>query len=131
MKIDAPAQIERIGGTNAAMLFPRRTSPSVVGVASNGSRLFSIFSPTTLYAAIEDGSMAAKTTKKKVSESRPSGRVEEFPAATWFWMMLEKLTVRRRGTMTMYAKMLLFLLSTLSSFAAIVNAVSGFILAAP
>ena len=42
-------------GTKAAKLLPSNNSPSVVGVANKGSRLFSIFSPTKLYEAIIDG----------------------------------------------------------------------------
>ena len=63
MKIDAPTHVDRIGGMNAAMPFPRRISPSVVGVASSGSNVFSTFSPTMLYAAIVLGRTVAKITK--------------------------------------------------------------------
>ena len=54
-----------MGGKNAAMLFPSNISPSVVGVAKSGSRLFSTFSPTMLYEAIAVGRTAEEITKKK------------------------------------------------------------------
>ena len=47
----------------AAKLLPSNNSPSVVGVAKNGSRLFSIFSPTKLYEAIIEGRIAGIRTR--------------------------------------------------------------------
>jgi hypothetical protein len=57
MKTDNPDHDAKAGGMNAAMLFPRRIFPSVVGVARSGSRLFSTFSPTMAYEAIALGSV--------------------------------------------------------------------------
>ena len=71
MKIDAPVNVDIMGGMKAAMLFPRRISPVVVGVASNGSNVFSIFSPTMLYAAIVLGRNVAKITNMKIIDSKP------------------------------------------------------------
>ena len=48
MKTADPPKIATKGGRNAAIPFPSRISPSVVGVARSGSRLFSTFSPTML-----------------------------------------------------------------------------------
>ena len=65
MKIDTPAHVESKGGKNAAMLFPRRISPSVVGVASKGSNVFSyLFAHYTVGCNSYYGRAAAKTTYK-------------------------------------------------------------------
>jgi hypothetical protein len=63
-----------MAGRKAAMLFPSRISPSVVGAARRGSRLFSTFSPTMLYEAIGVGMIAGMMTKKKVNEFNSPGR---------------------------------------------------------
>ena len=48
MNSAAPASMAAMGKAVAASPFPNRISPSVVGVARRGSRLFSTFSPTML-----------------------------------------------------------------------------------
>jgi len=55
----AAMQVTPIHGMKAAKLLPSNNSPSVVGVANRGSRLFSTFSPTKLYEAMIEGKIAA------------------------------------------------------------------------
>lgn len=61
--IAAPINVTAMHGIKAAKLLPSNNSPSVVGVASSGSRLFSIFSPTKLYDAIIEGNTEGIRTK--------------------------------------------------------------------
>src|SRR5271157_6321586 len=49
MKITVPAYAAAREGITQAKILPSNNSPSVVGVASNGSNVFSTFSPTMLY----------------------------------------------------------------------------------
>jgi hypothetical protein len=46
--ISSPMYVAPMQGINAPRLLPKSNSPSVVGVASKGSRLFSSFSPMKL-----------------------------------------------------------------------------------
>ena len=61
--IAAPMKVTAMQGMKAAKLLPSSNSPSVVGVANRGSRLFSIFSPTKLYEAIIEGRIDAMSTR--------------------------------------------------------------------
>jgi hypothetical protein len=57
-------------GRNAARLFPKSSSLSVVGVARSGSRLFSTFSPMKLYAPMTEGRRPASMMKMVNSPPR-------------------------------------------------------------
>ena len=59
----AAKKVMAMQGTKAAKLLPSNNSPSVVGVANRGSRLFSTFSPTKLYEAMIEGRIAAMRTR--------------------------------------------------------------------
>src|SRR6267143_6068849 len=125
--------MEAIGGKNAAMLFPRRISPSVVGVAKRGSRLFSTFSPTRLYEAIAAMRGAEMMMKKKVNAGRSIGSSAagmpppplRFPAnSTTEGRRIEM----RRGRAMVEKTMFFFLLNTLRSFAAMIQDFERFML---
>ena len=55
--------VDPIEGINAEKIFPASISPSVVGVASKGSKLRLFFSPTILYVAMIVGRVAGTIIK--------------------------------------------------------------------
>src|SRR5712692_5269841 len=118
--------MEAIGGRKAAMLFPRRISPSVVGVARRGSRLFSTLSPTRLYEAIAVMRGAEMMMKKKVNAGRSIGSSDagmplpplRLPANS---IIVGRRIEMKRGRAMVEKTMFFFLLNTLRSFAAMVQ----------
>jgi len=68
--------VDAIEGINEEKIFPARSSPSVIGVASSGSKLLLFFSPTMLYDAIIVGSVAGTMMKIMSTMLSIMGRTE-------------------------------------------------------